>query len=417
MVYIEIINNIFDVGKLINICNDMSNVNFSKVLPILLTINNNDIINYIFTKCNDDTILKNKLEHLLYSNPYIKNLNQINSNIYNDFLNICNKIKTNYLDGKEIILENNLYHPLSQNKINKIVMLKQFKTINKPILIDFKPNDIKLLIKHGEDMKQEVGIINMFNIINEIFANNIKNKEYRPYLHTYEIISVEKNWGLIEYIDNCIDLVYHEKTNYANIKNYNKFITSLAGTMLISYVLGIKDRHYENILVTNDDILFHIDFDFILGTVPPGINMYKIPLSSKLYKFLVKINKWDLFIEIMINGFFCLRQENKILLRSIIIFFENKNINHCEKFVRKRLLLKYNNDKAKKKFINMLRHAPLCLHNKIKLNIMPLFKKFVDKFPDKTKYHTKKSLEKDPSKNKDNDMIHMYKVKKNKKIY
>jgi len=61
------------------------------------------------------------------------------------------------------------------------------------------------------------------------------------------------------------------------------FVKSSAGYCVITYLMGVGDRHLDNVLLTPKGNLFHIDFGYLLGRDPKPL-----PPPFKLVKEMVE---------------------------------------------------------------------------------------------------------------------------------
>ena len=192
----------------------------------------------------------------------------------------------------------------------------------------------KVLIKSGEDLRQEQFASQLINEFAQIF----KIEQVDCYLYPYEIISTGNNAGIIEVCPNSISLdelkhktsfdsnnslkVFYENYFGKGSKKYKKairnLIRSLAGYSLVCYFLQIKDRHNGNILINNEGYLIQIDFGFFLSNAPGG-EFEKAPfkLTDEVIEVIGGINSkyFQIFRKLMWKGMIAIsRHYEKIMI-------------------------------------------------------------------------------------------------------
>ena len=102
----------------------------------------------------------------------------------------------------------------------------------------------------------------------------------------YRVLSSGCRQGLIEFVPDAMPLS-GVLAKYGNIQSFlrdnhfdpnakyniapdviTNFVRSCAGYCVVTYILGVGDRHFDNILIQSEGFLFHIDFGFIFGADP-----------------------------------------------------------------------------------------------------------------------------------------------------
>jgi len=103
---------------------------------------------------------------------------------------------------------------------------------------------------------------------------------------TYSVLAITNKSGFIEMIHDSItlhDIIHNKKAsivNYIFDNNTNeitsltrhRYMISLAFYSVITYLLGIGDRHLENIMIHKSGSIFHIDYGYILGDDPKFVS-------------------------------------------------------------------------------------------------------------------------------------------------
>ena len=161
-----------------------------------------------------------------------------------------------------------------------------------PFKVCFETEDedtFEVIYKQGDDMRQDQLIIQMVSLMNDL----LKKVNLDMCLTPYTVMATSSTDGYSEFVPNAhtlFDLIHSKQSvlsflleNQVNCPDImDTFVKSCAGYCVITYLLGIGDRHLENLLLDNTGRLFHIDFGFILGKDPKPM-----PPPMKLCKEMV----------------------------------------------------------------------------------------------------------------------------------
>jgi phosphatidylinositol kinase/protein kinase (PI-3 family) len=144
---------------------------------------------------------------------------------------------------------------------------------------------VQVIFKSGDDLRQDVLTLQMIRLMDRFWK---EQGGLDLQLLPYKAMATGDQAGLIEVVLNAETTaninkqlggafsVWKPETLYKWLKAENpneklwsevvqRFSLSCAGYCVATYVLGIGDRHNDNIMVTRSGNLFHIDFGHFLG--------------------------------------------------------------------------------------------------------------------------------------------------------
>mmetsp|Transcript_3303 Transcript_3303/g.10356 ORF Transcript_3303/g.10356 Transcript_3303/m.10356 type:complete len:789 (-) Transcript_3303:69-2435(-) len=143
---------------------------------------------------------------------------------------------------------------------------------------------VLVMFKAGDDLRQDAVTLQLITMMDEMWRSAALDLCLTP----YKCLATWHDGGLLEIVTNSVTTAeihkryggklgaYKKSTfvdwirdNNADEENFSKavdvFLRSAAGYCVATYVMGIGDRHNDNIMVKKSGQYFHIDFGHFLG--------------------------------------------------------------------------------------------------------------------------------------------------------
>ena len=205
---------------------------------------------------------------------------------------------------------------------------------------EFNPHEEKefmsIMFKYGDDLRQDQLILQMIN-----FMDSLLKKVHLDYEFTsYKVLATSKSDGFVEFVPNSktifdilkkynnVILSYYKEISGNDEKILSKYldsyINSCAGYCVVTYILGIGDRHLENLMIDNRGRLFHIDFGYILGRDPKPA-----PPPIKLCQEMVEVmggkgsSRYEEFKQKCVNAYWVLRENARVIVNMFYLMIDS----------------------------------------------------------------------------------------------
>uniref|UniRef100_A0A6G1SG77 Phosphatidylinositol 4-phosphate 3-kinase C2 domain-containing subunit alpha n=1 Tax=Aceria tosichella TaxID=561515 RepID=A0A6G1SG77_9ACAR len=197
------------------------------------------------------------------------------------------------------------------------------------------------IFKMGDDLRQDMLAIQIIRIMEKLWLR--EGLDLR--IVTFDCLATGDRQGMVEVVQNAETLrKIHQNSSFLTgpfipkaIDNYirlwntseleyktalDNFLHSCAGYSVATYILGICDRHNDNIMITNSGHLFHIDFGKFLGDsqMLGSIKRDRTPFVLTADMAYVinggdrPTKKFQTFIELCTMGFNIIRRHRNLFL-------------------------------------------------------------------------------------------------------
>ncbi|PSN74691.1 phosphatidylinositol 3-kinase [Corynespora cassiicola Philippines] len=154
-----------------------------------------------------------------------------------------------------------------------------------PMVLNFKTtvgNKYPIIFKTGDDLRQDQLVIQVISLMDQLLKKENLDLKLTP----YRILATSTSAGAFQFIPSMSIAAACQKHRgsllaYLRANNpddtaplgvrkeaMDTYIKSCAGYCVITYLLGVGDRHLDNLLLSPDGHFFHVDFGYILGRDP-----------------------------------------------------------------------------------------------------------------------------------------------------
>ena len=231
-----------------------------------------------------------------------------------EWLSKMRKCIINIMNKKKIDKFEPIIYPFDTSYvIGAITHIKEISSYTRPLLVTAlimknekgtteTAKEIRFIIKQDTGLRKEKIVTCLISVLQQKLQDQsvIGRLDMFEKVPSYRIEMMSNDIGVVEFVENSMTLRMINDTGQT-LQNYifekkktaiigevtMRFAKSLAVSNCISYVIGLGDRHLDNIMIKYDDVLvFPIDFNHIMSNPLSLFKQPEIKITNDMLLFL-----------------------------------------------------------------------------------------------------------------------------------
>jgi len=192
----------------------------------------------------------------------------------------------------------------------------------------------RVIFKVGNDLRQDQLAVQMISLFNRIFLEvgldfcvtpyrvlaTSPNSGFVEYIESRSVASVVSEYGgILKYLDS---LATRRKGTRSVVADFTK---SCAAYCVMTYVLGVGDRHLDNLLITKTGRIFHVDFAYLFGQDPKPVSPPPMRLTRHMVQAMGGANSagFQQFRQYCHSAYTALRRNSGLILSLFSLMSES----------------------------------------------------------------------------------------------